>query len=176
MDELPPPYRALLVLWVALIGAAVGSFLNVVIARVPVGESIVHPGSRCPRCRMPIRWYDNLPVVSWLLLRARCRSCGVRIPIHYPLVEALGAAAALVVFGRHGLSGLAAAELAFVATLVALAFIDLDSWLLPDVLTWSLIAFAILMGPLGVTPATTLRHALYGAGLGFGAFAALSWL
>jgi leader peptidase (prepilin peptidase) / N-methyltransferase len=176
MGELPPPYWALLAVWVALVGAAVGSFLNVVIARVPAGESIVRPGSRCPRCRMPIRWYDNLPIVSWLALRARCRSCGASIPIRYPLVEALGAAAALVVFGRHGLSGLAAAELAFVATLIALAFIDLDTWLLPDVLTWSLLAFAVLMGPLGVTPATTLRHALYGAGLGFGVFAALSWL
>jgi leader peptidase (prepilin peptidase) / N-methyltransferase len=176
MGELPPPYRALLAVWAALVGASVGSFLNVVISRVPAGESIVHPGSRCPRCRTPIRWYDNLPIVSWLALRARCRSCDVRISWRYPTVEALGAAAALVIFSRHGLSGAAAAELVFAAALLALACIDLDTWLLPDVLTWSLLAFAILMGPLGVTPATTLRHALYGAGLGFSAFAALSLL
>ena len=176
MGELPPPYVALLTVWVALVGAAVGSFLNVVIARVPAGESIVRPGSRCPRCRTPIRWYDNLPIVSWLALRARCRSCGVRIPWRYPAVEALGAGAALIVFFRHGLTGAAAAELAFAAALLALAFIDLDTWLLPDVLTWAVIAFGILMGPLAVTPATTLRHALYGAGLGFGVFAGLSWL
>ena len=62
-------------LWVALVGGAVGSFLNVVIARVPAGESIVHPRSRCPRCGARIRWFDNVPVVSWLVLRGRCRAC-----------------------------------------------------------------------------------------------------
>lgn len=161
--------------WVAAVGAVVGSFLNVVIARVPHGESIAWPGSRCPRCRAPIRWYDNLPIVSWIALRARCRACRAPISARYPLVEALGTGAALVAYARHGLSGAAAAELAFADALLALAFIDLDTWLLPNVVTWSVIAFGVLMGPLGVTPATTLRYAVYGAGLGFAAFAALAW-
>ncbi|GEJ55654.1 prepilin peptidase [Anaeromyxobacter diazotrophicus] len=174
--ELGPALGALVAVWVALLGAVVGSFLNVVIARVPAGESIVYPGSRCPRCRTPIRWYDNLPIVSWLALRARCRACGARISARYPAVEALGAAAALVIYARHGLSGAAAVELAFVAALLALAFIDVDTWLLPNVLTWAVLAFGILVAPLGITPATTLRHALYGAGLGFAAFALLGWL
>ena len=78
-----------------LVGAAVGSFLNVVIARVPEGESIVRPRSRCPSCRTPIAWHDNVPVVSWLLLRGRCRRCGVRISPRYLVVELLGAGAAL---------------------------------------------------------------------------------
>ena len=84
-------------------GAAVGSFLNVVIARLPVeGESIVRPRSRCPRCRTPIAWYDNVPVLSWLLLRARCRSCKAPIPIRYPLVELAGGAPAWLAVPRHG--------------------------------------------------------------------------
>src|SRR5918997_863734 len=72
-----------------LFGALVGSFLNVVAHRVPLGESIVSPGSRCPGCGAPVRPYDNIPVVSWLVLRGRCRDCGTRISPRYPVVEAL---------------------------------------------------------------------------------------
>jgi len=70
-----------------VVGLAIGSFLNVAIARVPRGESLVHPGSHCPSCGAPIRPRDNIPVVSWLVLRGRCRACGWRIPARYPLVE-----------------------------------------------------------------------------------------
>jgi len=76
----------LLVAYAALIGACVGSFLNVCIYRWPEGLSVVRPRSRCPECETPIRWHDNLPVVGWLLLRGRCRSCGTRISIQYPLI------------------------------------------------------------------------------------------
>jgi leader peptidase (prepilin peptidase) / N-methyltransferase len=160
--------------WVALAGAAVGSFLNVVIARVPAGESIVHPRSRCPRCGTPIAWYDNLPVISWLLLRARCRSCRAPISWRYPLVELLGAGAALLALQRHGPSLAGLAEFAFVAALLALAFIDLDTWLLPNELTWPLIAAGLLAAWAGAAAAPSLRSALWGAGLGFGAFATVS--
>jgi leader peptidase (prepilin peptidase)/N-methyltransferase len=136
-------------LWVALVGGAIGSFLNVVIARVPAGESVVSPGSRCPRCRRAIAWYDNVPVVSWLVLRGRCRGCRAPISPRYPLVELLGAGAALAAWARHGLSGGAAAELLLVAVLVALAFIDLDTWLLPHVLTWPLIPLGLAAAALG---------------------------
>lgn len=71
-------------------GAMLGSFANVVISRVPAGESVVQPASRCPSCRTPIAVRDNLPIVSWLLLRGRCRHCGWRIPVRYPLVELAG--------------------------------------------------------------------------------------
>ena len=176
MSPLPDAYQALWGAWVALLGATVGSFLNVVIARVPAGESIVRPGSRCPRCRTPIRWYDNLPVLSFLLLRARCRACGARISLRYPLVEALGAALALVAYLRQGLSAAAAAEFAFAATLAALAFIDLDTWLLPNALTWPLIALGLALSPFGLTPARSLGMAALGAGLGFAAFALVAFL
>lgn len=162
--------------WCAAVGAAVGSFLNVVIARVPFGQSIVRPGSRCPACHAPIRWYDNIPLLSWLALRARCRHCGARISARYPLVEFLGAVAALVAFARHGLSLAAGAEFAFASALIALAFIDVTTWLLPNAITWPLIAFGVVMGALGTTPAGSFRSAVYGSGLGFAAFASLHLL
>ena len=89
---------AVLILTVGLLaGLILGSFANVVISRVPKGESIVRPGSRCPSCGTPVRARDNLPVVSWLLLRGRCRACGWRIPARYPLVELAGGAIGILV-------------------------------------------------------------------------------
>lgn len=157
-----------------LLGASVGSFLNVVIARVPAGLSVVHPRSRCPRCLSPIAWYDNLPVVSWLLLRARCRGCALPISARYPLVELLVAGAAALAVTRHGPGAAAAAELGFAALLVALAFIDLDTWLLPHALTLPLLALGLAGSALGLTDAPSLASAALGAGVGFGGFAALA--
>jgi leader peptidase (prepilin peptidase) / N-methyltransferase len=166
-----PPFLA--VAWAALLGAVVGSFLNVVIARVPAGESVVHPRSRCPRCRSPIAWYDNLPVLSWLLLRARCRGCGAPISWRYPLVELLGGCAGALAAQRHGISPEAAAELLLVATLLALSFIDLDTWLLPHPLTWPLMVAgqaAAAFGLTGVSP----RSSAIGLLVGVGAFATVA--
>jgi leader peptidase (prepilin peptidase)/N-methyltransferase len=160
-------------IWCAAFGAVVGSFLNVVIARLPRGESVVRPRSRCPRCGTPIAWFDNLPIVSWILLRARCRACRERISVRYPLVEALGAAAAWLAWQRHGLSAAAAAELCFVALVLALAFIDIDTWLLPHALTWPLIGLGLAASALGLGRAG-LMDSLSGAGLGFAAFAAVA--
>jgi leader peptidase (prepilin peptidase)/N-methyltransferase len=162
--------------WVLLVGAAIGSFLNVVIARVPEGESIVSPRSRCPRCRAGIAWYDNVPVLSWLVLRGRCRHCGIAIPFRYVAVELAGAAAAWLAYGRHGLGLAALAELAFVDLLLTLAFIDLATWLLPNVLTWPLIAAGLAAAAAGAAPAASLRGAAVGAVLGFGVFALVSAL
>jgi leader peptidase (prepilin peptidase)/N-methyltransferase len=160
--------------WVVLLGAVVGSFLNVVIARLPAGQSVVRPRSRCPRCQAPIAWYDNLPVVSYVALRARCRSCRAPISPRYPLVEILGAAAAYLAVRRHGLSLSAAVELLFVADLVALAFIDLDTWELPHVLTWPVIVGGLLAATLGVGAAPGVVAAAWGAAVGFAAFALVS--
>jgi leader peptidase (prepilin peptidase)/N-methyltransferase len=171
---LPAPLDSLAAALALVLGAVIGSFLNVVIARVPAGESIVSPGSRCPRCGAPIRWYDNVPVVSWLLLRARCRSCRAPISARYPLVEALVAGLALLAWRRHDLTLAAPAELVLGALLVALAFIDLDTWLLPHALTWPLIALGLLAGALRATPAGSLADAALGAVVGFAAFAAVS--
>lgn len=128
------------------LGLLVGSFLNVVILRLPARESIVRPRSRCPRCRRPIPWNENVPILSFLLLRGRCRGCGEAISWRYPLVEALtgvlfaAAAWLLVVRWPGGALDPArylhlAAGLAFLGGLVALTFIDLDHRILPDALT-----------------------------------------
>ncbi len=162
--------------WVVAVGAAVGSFLNVVIARVPAGESIVAPGSRCPRCGVPIRWWDNLPVISWLVLRGRCRRCGAPISPRYLLVEVLGAAAAFVAWRRHGHGAAAGAELVFVAFLLALAFVDLATWLLPHALTWPLLGVGLVASALGISAAPSLASSAAGAALGFAVFAAIAWI
>ncbi len=166
-----PPYLA--IAWWTLLGAVVGSFLNVVIARLPRGESVVHPRSRCPRCAAPIAWYDNVPVLSWLLLRARCRGCGAPISWRYPLVELLGGCAGALAAHRHGISPAAAAELALVATLLALAFIDIDTWLLPHPLTWPLMVAGQAAAAFGLTAASPRSSAL-GLLVGVAAFTAVA--
>ena len=171
LAELP---RGLVAAWVVILGATVGSFLNVVIARVPAGLSVVRPRSRCPRCQAGIAWYDNVPILSWLVLRGRCRSCGLPISIRYPVVEALVAGAAWLAWARHGLSPAALAELTFTALLLALAAIDLDTWLLPHALTWPLIGLGLAAAWLGLAPAASLQASALGAGIGFGLFALVS--
>ena len=176
MNALPESLRWMAAGWSFAVGAAVGSFLNVVICRVPAGESIVRPGSRCPQCRTPISWRDNLPVLSWVLLRGRCRSCRTSIPLRYPLVELLGGGAALVAFTRHGLSLPALVEFGFAATLLALAFIDLDTWTLPHVITFPLLGAGLLLSPLHLTPAATFTGAIAGGAVGWLGFAAVAFL
>src|SRR3954470_7389935 len=102
MQEVAGGMPVAFALWGFAVGAVVGSFLNVVIARVPKGESVVSPASRCPRCHKPIRWYDTLPLLSWILLRARCPLWGLRIGARYPLVELLMAVLAVALFRHSG--------------------------------------------------------------------------
>jgi len=126
----------LLVAVCGLLGLAIGSFLNVVIWRVPRKESVVRPPSHCPGCDEPIRPRDNIPVVSWLLLRGRCRHCGTRIAVRYPLVE-LGTAALFAGAAFHFRSNwVLPAYLLFFAALVAISFIDLDHFIVPNRIVW----------------------------------------
>ncbi len=118
-----------------ILGAVIGSFLNVVIYRIPAGESIVSPGSRCPQCGTAIRWYQNIPVLSWAVLRGRCASCGISISVRYPFVEALTGALFVLVFLAFGLQGATVVYWVFVAALVAITFIDLDHQIIPDVIS-----------------------------------------
>jgi leader peptidase (prepilin peptidase) / N-methyltransferase len=119
----------------AVLGAVLGSFLNVVAYRLPRGESLSRPRSRCPHCETPIRPYDNIPVLSWLLLRGRCRSCRAPISPRYPLVEAAtGLLCALVVVAK-GADADALLGLALVLLLVPITLIDLDHRIIPNRLT-----------------------------------------
>lgn len=127
-----------------LFGAVVGSFLNVVAYRVPLGQSLITPASRCPRCEAPVKPYDNVPVLSWLVLRGRCRNCGAAISPRYPLVEVLTAAVFAAVVGVNGLDDDLVLELPFVAALVALAAIDVDHRILPNKIVYPLAAYGVL--------------------------------
>jgi leader peptidase (prepilin peptidase) / N-methyltransferase len=125
----------LLVVLAAVGGLLVGSFLNVVAWRLPRGESLLAPGSHCPGCGRPVRPYDNVPVLSWLALRGRCRDCRARISARYPLVEALTAALAAGVALRGGGARELLLGLALVALLVPIALIDFDHRIVPNRLT-----------------------------------------
>lgn len=131
---------AFVVIACALGGLAVGSFLNVVVHRVPAGQSIVAPGSACPRCLTPISARDNIPVLSWLLLRGRCRACAAPISPRYPAIEALTALLFVLTAVRIGVSWSLPGELAFVAGLIALASVDLERYLLPRAILYPTLA------------------------------------
>jgi len=117
-------------------GLSLGSFLNVVIYRVPRKESIVFPASHCPSCGSPIRYRDNIPVVSFLLLRGRCRACSKAISWRYPLVELFTACMAAVLFGMHGFSLQFIADTVLGSILLSTALIDLDYMIIPDRITF----------------------------------------
>jgi leader peptidase (prepilin peptidase)/N-methyltransferase len=171
----------------AVVGLLVGSFLNVVIARVPVGESVVAPRSRCPRCGTEIAGRDNIPVVSWVLLRGRCRHCAEPISVRYPVVEVSHAALWLVMLWRFDWTWELPAYLYFASVGLALAVIDIDTKRLPNVLT---LPSYVVIGALLLLPAVVdgdwafylrawlaalalfafyfLLAVIYPAGMGFG--------
>lgn len=158
-----------LILVAGLLGLVIGSFLNVVIYRVPKGVSVVSGRSHCPACDAQIAWYDNIPVVSWLILRARCRSCGESIAVRYPLVELLTGVVFALFAWRIGLDWALPAFLYLGAIGVALAFIDLDTKRLPNaiVLPSYVVTAALLLLPAFLEPAwdAYLRAVLGGAAL-----------
>jgi leader peptidase (prepilin peptidase) / N-methyltransferase len=131
-----------------LFGALVGSFLNVVIHRLPRGESIVSPGSHCPACDSRVRAVDNIPVLSWLVLRGRCRNCGAPISPRYPAVELVTAAAFAAVVATRGFDEDLWLQLPFVACLIALAGIDLDHQLLPNKIVYPMAAYGLVASAL----------------------------
>lgn len=138
------PTLWVLIAAIFILGALLGSFLNVVIARVPKGESIVRPPSRCPRCKTPIAFYDNIPLVSYALLGGRCRACGKGIAPRYFLVELLTGVLAAALFLRFGPGAAFVVYLAFAAALVAISFIDLDARLIPDAISLPGVALGLI--------------------------------
>lgn len=125
------------------LGAIIGSFLNVVIHRVPNEQSIVFPNSACPGCGTPIKGYDNIPIISWLLLRGKCRACSNAISIRYPAVEFLNGLLFVLVYWQTGLTPMLPVNLAFVAAIVSLIFIDAEHMILPNVITYPLLMIAL---------------------------------
>jgi leader peptidase (prepilin peptidase)/N-methyltransferase len=142
---LPTPYTALMEMALAaFFGLIIGSFLNVVIVRLPLGMSIAIPRSNCPQCKRLIPWYDNIPILSYIILRGRCRRCSKNISLRYPLIEGLTGFVSLLLYLKFGFGAEWAIFFTFSAALIALAFIDLDHRILPDPITLNGIWIGIL--------------------------------
>ena len=180
---------------ILLFGLVIGSFLNVCIVRLPRGRSIANPASHCPRCRTPIRFYDNIPIISFLLLRGKCRSCGEPISWRYPIVELLNGILYLWIVNEFGLSGEAVLLMAFCSSLIVITFIDFDHQIIPDVITIPGMLIGLLLAPFFMCPLTDqlpfhidrlLPHAgpylvafmnsLIGLVLGGGPLLAIGWI
>lgn len=150
-----------------LAGAAVGSFLNVCILRIPRGLSIVSPPSHCPKCNHPIRIYDNIPVIGYLLLRGKCRDCKEKISVRYPLIEILTAIIACLLFRKFGLTTAYLSVFVFTCTLIVITFVDFDHQIIPHVITLSGIPlFAFLsVAFMGFTLVDSFLGIMVGAGV-----------
>jgi leader peptidase (prepilin peptidase)/N-methyltransferase len=164
----------LLLVLLAVFGLAIGSFLNVVIVRVPSGESLLSPPSKCPLCENPIAPRDNIPVVSWLLLKGRCRNCGEPIPAGYPLVEAANAVLWVLAGVRFGASVEVLPYALLFSVLLALSVIDLELYILPNKITYpsilvSLVAIPVLSFATLDDPGPAILGAALGA-VGFAGF------
>lgn len=169
LEQLHTAYPWIIPIFVLLIGACWGSFLNVVVYRMPLGKSVVYPGSCCTRCGKPIRFYDNLPVLSWFILRGRSRCCHTPFSIRYPLVEAVTALLFLASWHAYGPAQplVVLAGWALITLLVSGALIDYDTQMLPDLFTvWGMVigvVISMLIPALhGIGEQTTSFHSVYG--------------
>ncbi len=153
----------ILYLYIAFLGAIIGSFLNVCIYRIPKEESIVKPSSRCPSCGTPIKFYDNIPILSYLFLRGKCRYCNAKLSIRYPLIEILNAVLYVIVFSRFGTGSpwVLAVYFVFVSTLIVIFFIDIDHQIIPNSITYPGIPLSVILGAT-ILPDPFLRYELLG--------------
>lgn len=158
---------------IILSGLCIGSFLNVCIHRLPREESIAFPKSRCPKCGHPLAWYDNLPVIGFLLLRAKCRHCGMPISLRYPLVEIISAGFCLGIHLRHGLGPPFWILYAFTCALIVITFIDIDHRIIPDEISLPFIGIGLATAWL--LPGMRFLDSLYGMLLGGGVLYAIAW-
>jgi leader peptidase (prepilin peptidase)/N-methyltransferase len=153
---------------IAMLGLVVGSFLNVVVGRLPAHRSLWGPRSACPGCDAVIAWHDNIPILSFVALRGRCRACGMKIAWRYPLIEALTAGLFLLAYALLGLSSALVPALLLLAALVAVTFIDLEHQIIPDVITLPGIVTGVLANL--ATGAVPWLDAVLGAVLAGGLF------
>ena len=149
-----------------IFGAMVGSFLNVCIFRLPKEESIIWPGSHCPHCKNAIKFYDNIPLVSYFLLRGRCRYCKGSISLQYPLVEGITALSSLILIIKFGPSLSYLVYFAFVSALIVITVIDLYHQIIPDVISLPGIGVGLLVSL--IIPQITFSNSLIGVLLGGG--------
>ncbi len=159
---------------VFVFGICIGSFLNVCIYRLPESKSIVHPRSMCPSCGTLIRFYDNIPIFSYLALRGKCRHCEARISFRYPVVEFISGIFAVGVFLKYGMGLEALIYYTFIATLLVITFIDIDHQIIPDVIT--LPGIPIFFAASFALPKITLVESILGILIGGGSLFLVAWL
>ncbi|HEU4559726.1 MAG TPA: prepilin peptidase [Longimicrobium sp.] len=155
-----------ILLWVyaAVVGACVGSFLNVCIYRWPEGLSVIRPRSRCPVCETPIRARDNIPILGWLLLRGKCRECGARISVQYPLIELTTASLWVAAVLRHGFGWQALSSAIFFTLLLGIALTDARTYIIPDEFSIGglVLGLALSLAPGGIGPLQSVLGAVLG--------------
>jgi leader peptidase (prepilin peptidase)/N-methyltransferase len=161
-------------IFVFIFGLCIGSFLNVCIYRLPESKSIVHPRSMCPNCGALIRWYDNIPILSYIALRGKCRHCSVSIPLRYPVVELISGVFALGVYLKYGIRFEALIYYAFIATLLVITFIDIDHQIIPDVVT--LPGIPIFFAASFALAQITFVESILGILVGGGSLFLVAWL
>jgi leader peptidase (prepilin peptidase)/N-methyltransferase len=158
--------------YIFFFGLCIGSFLNVCIHRLPIGKSIVRPPSSCPTCGSMISWYDNIPVISWILLRGRCRGCKASISIRYPLVELLTGLLAVITAAHFGIQWSALIYFIFGVALIVITFIDLDHRIIPDIISLPGIPMGFLASFL--LPQISWTESLIGIVVGGGSLLAIA--
>ena len=180
LPETLQPLQGLLMISAFILGTVVGSFCNVCIGRWPAGESVIKPRSRCPKCLNSIAWYDNVPLISWLALGARCRHCKAPISMQYPIVEGLTGLLFLAVYWRFGLVFAAPVYMAFCASMVIVTFQDLADWTIPNEITFPGIPLGLVLALAGMAwgessglRVTDVFDAMLGMALGGGILFAL---
>ncbi len=151
---------------VFIFGAVIGSFLNVCIYRIPRKKSIVHPSSACPACEKPVRFYDNIPLVSYLILKGKCRDCGAPISFRYFLIELITAVIFMLIYRRWGLSYEFFIQIFFAAILIVISFIDYDFQIIPDILSIGGMVAGLIIS--FFRPGFRIMDAVYGVLIGGG--------
>ena len=162
-------------IFIFVFGLCIGSFMNVCIYRIPISKSIVTPRSMCPGCNSLISAYDNIPVVSYILLKGKCRNCGIPISLRYPLVETISGLTALAVFMRFGISAEGVIYFLFVSALVVITYIDIDHRIIPDIISLPGIPIGFLLASL-VLPSMNYKTSLAGILTGGGSLLAVAWI
>ncbi len=170
MPEIPHLFSVFVVF---ILGACIGSFLNVCICRIPEAQSIILPASACPKCKTPIRFYDNIPIISYLILAGKCRTCKTPISIRYPVVELVTGLTGVAALIRFGISIDFAVYFIFICTLLVITYIDMDHQIIPDVISLPGI-------PIGLVAAffvsfVSLTDALIGVAVGGGILFLVAW-
>ena len=157
-----------------IFGLCIGSFLNVCIYRLPESKSIVHPRSMCPNCGALIRFYDNIPILSYVALKGKCRHCETSISFRYPVIELMSGIFAVGVFLKYGITFETAIYYAFVAALLVITFIDIDHQIIPDVIT--LPGIPIFFAASFALPEITAVESILGILIGGGSLFSVAWL